>query len=302
MLQLPDGVIAMLSTAHHIFVRPRLAYLAMARIAMALCASAALSVAAQGQQPGTVRGWVRAADGRGVAGARVSLSEHTGRTNEAGAFLLSGVRPGRAALRIQAIGFVTVTHDIIVHIDSGWTGSITLDRLAQLPPIQVTDSGGANSYGSKYDDFFRRRRQGMGIFRTREDFEKLGSSDIVSALQGIPGVRLSATSSPHGAPEIRFRMARCPGNPPNIAIYINNSRVSAFGKNENRGSELTGLTRRRQSEDSVSTCEDCTRIAEILNSIALQDVLFVEFYRGAGEVPGDLGRGDSCASLVVWTR
>ena len=123
---------------------------------------------------------------------------------------------------------------------------------------------------------------------------------MVGALQSIPGVTVSSFQNPYGAPEVRFRMARCPGEPPNLAIYIDGLRVASFGKaTENKGSELSGLFRR---EPSRSTCEECTRMAEVLSSIRLSEIEFVEFYRGPGQIPAELERGDACAALVIWRK
>jgi hypothetical protein len=209
------------------------------------------------------------------------------------------------------LGHQVKLQDIRVSEGSGWSGTIMLGSAPQqLPEIEVDAPFGkppefANI--TKYDDFFRRRRLGFGTFRTRADIEKMGAFDVVSVLQGIPGVKVSFTASPYGAPEVRFQMARCPGQPPNFAIYLNGIRVGLFlEKGENKGSELSSLFRRglgREDEKKTpSSCDDCAKIAEVLSSIPLRDIEFVEFYRGPGQIPSDLDRGDSCAALVIWTR
>ncbi len=172
---------------------------------------------------------------------------------------------------------------------------------SQLPAVTVVAKPNEFAHTTKYDDYFRRSKVGVGVFRSRDDIDRFGATDVTSMLQRIPGVSVSLTSNPHGEQEVRFRMARCPGQPPNIAIYVNGSRIPLHDRTaENKGSELSGLSRQR--DPNKSTCDACSRIAEILQSVALQDLLFLEFYRGPGEMPADLDRGGSCAALVLWTR
>ena len=208
---------------------------------------------------------------------------------------------GPATLRISAIGYGPKDHAIYVSRDSGWTGTIVLDRVAhRLAEVQVVKAPYDFSDMPKYADFFRRRRLGFGTLRTREEIEQMGAPDIVSALRGIPGVRVSSTMTPYGEPEIRFHLARCAGQPPNLDIYIDAKRVALFRNSENRGSDLTGGLRRNTK--AASSCADCVRIGELLSSIPLGEVVAVELYRGASEIPSDLERGDACAALVIWTR
>jgi hypothetical protein len=171
-----------------------------------------------------------------------------------------------------------------------------------LPPVTVKAEKPAEfAHTTKYDDFFRRRKIGTGTFRTHDDLIRMGASDVVGGLQNIPGVSVSLTSHVHGAPEVRFRMPRCSRQPPNIDVYLNGAKVPLFRKySENNGSELSSLTRRRDT--MTSTCEDCIKLAEFLTTLTIADILFMEFYRGAGQIPSDLDRGDACAALVIWTR
>ncbi len=279
---------------------------------LALCFSPS---AAQGQEstPGPVRGLIVDSSGTPIGGALVELVGRgdSVRTSRTGAFAFARVLSGAEVLRIRALGHPVKFQNIRVIGDSGWIGTIVLKATPQrLPEIEVDAPLGkppefANT--AKYDDFFRRRRLGIGTYRTRADIEKMGAFDVVSVLQGIPGVRVSYTTNPYGAPEVRFQMARCPGQPPNFAIYIDGSRVGLFlEKGQNKGSELSGLLsrglERGKDKTKTSTCDDCSKIAEVLSSVLLRDIEFIEFYRGPGQIPSDLDRGDSCAALVIWTR
>lgn len=174
-----------------------------------------------------------------------------------------------------------------------------------LPELTVTTKANrpAKYAGlTRYDDFFRRRNLGIGTFRTRAEIDSSGAHDITSVLQRIPGVSVSSTGNPHGATEIRFRIARCPGQPPNIAFYVDGHRMALFTqRGANQGSELSTLFRPPPRKD-VSSCEDCVKIAEAFASIPFREIELVEFYRGPGQIPPELDRGDACAALVVWTR
>jgi hypothetical protein len=170
-----------------------------------------------------------------------------------------------------------------------------------LPPVTVAEKQPPTLEEAKYAPFFQRKKVGLGTFRTRAEFDSAGATDLVSALQGIPGVAISSTFNPYGQFELRFRMSRCPGQPPNIAIYVDGHRRAVFGRlTGNKGSELSTIFTPKAEEKS--SCEECAKIGEALASIPLSSVQFIEFYRGPGQIPAELDRGDACAALVVWTR
>lgn len=254
---------------------------ALAAAGLAMClfpAGAYGQVATTGQ----VRGTVVAENGTPVKGALVDLVGRAdfARTAETGRFLFQDVHAGPQVLRIRALGFVQKSENILVIGDSGWAGSIVLARAPQaLAEVNVTAPGKPPEFANttKYDDFFRRQKLGQGTFRTRDDIEKMGAADFASVLQRIPGVTVSTTISPHSEPEIRMRLARCPG--PRLAFYVNGTQVAVYGKSPG-----------------------AREMGELLSAMPVSDILFVEFYRGPGQIPNDLERGDACAALVIWTR
>ena len=269
---------------------------------LGLCAGAVAS-----QEPDTasrrllVRGHILDQRGSPVANAQVTTDgRDTARTSEDGVYVVELVSAASAVIRVRALGYREVALRVRVDTSRLSLDTIRLVAVPELPVVIAKAKPDDFAFTSRYDDFFRRRSAGIGTFRTREDIEKVGATDIVALLHGIPGVSVSATNNPYGAPEVRFRMARCSGQPPNIAIYVNGVRVPIGGRRgENRGSELSGMAR-GQAQDS-SSCEGCARIAEVLQSVPLHDLVFLEFYRG-GQVPADLDRGGACAALVMWTR
>ena len=250
----------------------------------------------------SVSGRVIASGGTPVAGAIVELlrQRDSVRTSDSGVFVFPSVAPGDERLSVRAIGYSPKQVDMRVTSDSGWVGVILLDRIAQaLPEVTVKGSPPEFANTDKFDDYFRRRRVGFGTFRSREDILKMGAFDMPAVLKGIPGVTVTGSANMYGEPEIRFRMARCPGMPPNMSVYLNGNRIAHYG---NRGSELSGLTSRRSGTATTSTCEACASLQNLLASIPFTDIQFVEFYRGPGQIPAEYDLGDACAVLGIWTR
>ena len=238
-----------------------------------------------------VRGRVVGPDAAPIAGARVDLMNtgDSARSSISGEFLIRPAKRGKDVLRVRMLGFSLKLLNIEVDSRSGWTGVVKLEPLVPvLPELNVTESAPENPT-TRYSDFYRRQALGIGTFRTREDIERKAAFDMVSVLNGIPGVRLSATTNPHGETEIRMQLARC--KPPRLVIYVNGRKLELF---------LTDPT--EETGSIKSTCRDCVRVHDALSSILLRDVEFVEFYRGPGQIPSELERGDACAALVIWTR
>jgi hypothetical protein len=239
-----------------------------------------------------VRGRVVTADSTPLAGALVDLmnSGDTMRTSGAGEFRFRNARAGRDIVRVRMVGYQLKLTHIEVNGRSGWTGTIVLERVTPvLPEVSVTAEKPEDMMPARYADFHRRQALGIGTFRTREDIEKKAAFDMVSVLQGIPGVRISQTPTPEGETEVRMDLARC--KPPRLALYVDGQKQALF------------LSDPTQSGGGIkSKCPDCVRLYEALSAILLRDVEFVEFYRGPGQIPSELDRGDACAALVVWTR
>ncbi|HKP28779.1 MAG TPA: carboxypeptidase regulatory-like domain-containing protein [Gemmatimonadales bacterium] len=246
------------------------------------------------QDPAPVQGRVIAPDSTRVAGALVEVvrTSDSTRTSATGEFRFARVAVGRQSLRIRMLGYAIKVQDIDVSAASGWSGTIMLEAgTVTLPEVAVTspyDKPEAYANTSKYDDFFRRRKLGIGTFRTREEIEAKASYDLVSVLQGIPSVGVSKTHNFNSETEVRFRLPRC--TPPRVGFYVDGRKVGNF------------LNEPKEGGGIKSICEDCARLAEAMESLHLRDIEFVEFYRGPSQVPPELDRGDSCAALVVWTR
>lgn len=229
------------------------------------------------------------------------------RTPPSGWFEFDGLTPGRHDLRVIAIGYRPVSVTLVVKPISGWSGLIQMTPAeVQLPEVTVTaraDRPPEYIGVARYDDFFRRQRLGFGTFLTRADIDRMGTLDVLGVLRGIPGVVASMNVSPFGAPTASLRIARCPMNPPRIAVYINGNRQYMMDSMTG-GSELSRSSMafvHRKSGSPQSRCDACEELAEVLTSVSIRDVEPVEFYRGVAQIPGDLAR-DVCAVLGIWTR
>jgi hypothetical protein len=256
----------------------------------------------------SVRGTVVSADGAPVAGALVQLARpaDSTRTTDDGTFVFEGVHSGLYAVRIRALGYREKYAHLRVQLNSGWRGTIVVDPIAQqLPRVTVRAKGQSREaeLTTKYADFFRRRRHVAGTFRDRDDFADMGAFDIASALRSIPGVSISSTVNLYGELETRVRIAGC--QPPNLAVYVDGWRAFSPGSR----SQLSGISVSRASNraaetrsSSASRCDECVRLAETLSMVSLLDVMFLEFYRHAGQIPAELDRGGACSALAIWTR
>lgn len=244
-------------------------------VTLLACGASALA----GQTPaGVVRGTVRDMDAVPIRSAIIEFEGRldSTRTSDSGQFAFERVPAGRHAMRVRALGYAPRSVDVVLTDTSGWSGTIELERVAQeLPEVNVVDKPAPFAGTTRYDDFFRRRKAGRGIFRTYEELMDAGAIDLLSALERIPGVRVSTTVNRFGDQQYRFRIARCPGEPPNLAVYLN-------------GNLMPGVSR-------------SGGLSEFLRSIPIRNVLFFEFYRGTSEIPGDIERGDNCAALLIWT-
>jgi hypothetical protein len=221
------------------------------------------------------------------------------RTTADGEFLFRAVSAEDHRVEVRAVGYIPRRMAVRVKEKEGWSGVIVMDRVPQeLPELTVKAAPKPPEFEhtSKYDDYFRRQRLGFGTFRSADDFRKAGTLDMTGALKGIPGVMVSTTGNVYGEPELRMRMARCPGEPPNISIYLNGNRIAKFGE---KGSELSGFGRARPQ---ASTCSACVALQEMVASVPFTDVQFIEFYRGPGQIPAEFDLGDSCAVLAIWTK
>lgn len=163
-----------------------------------------------------------------------------------------------------------------------WRGTIVLQPGSFRLPDVVVDAKNAKpaEYAgtSKYDDFFRRKRVGLGTFISREDIEKSNAFHTIEILRMVPGVRTSIK-----------------GNPALGAVYF--TRCSPRDPDYNVTVWIDGL---RQFPDGGKAASP-EAVGEMISRIGPTNIEMIEIFRGAAQIPGEY-HTDGCAVVAIWTR
>ena len=170
-----------------------------------------------------------------------------------------------------------------------WRGTIVLvPGSERLPDIEVAARNAKParySATTKYDDFFRRQKLGLGTFISREQIEKMNAFHTIEILRGIPGIHVDV-GNPGDPSTADIRIPRC--ELPNhtldkVTVWIDGQRL--IESHAERGLHDDGST----------------RLAEMLERIAPAGIEMVEVFRGPSQIPGEF-HWDGCAAIVIWTR
>ena len=161
---------------------------------------------------GAVRGVVRGAEGRAVAGAQVTLSG-TGlmvRTDSAGRFLLAGTPTGTWTLDVRAIGYAPTLVATNVFPRDTVMRSVTIARATLMDTVRVhARAVAATALGRNLLAFEERRRAGFGRFFGPEDLEKMHLFRFTDLVAWIPGVRLELKGGRERTITMRGFWVRC---------------------------------------------------------------------------------------------
>jgi hypothetical protein len=241
------------------------------------------AAASSGQQPThgvTIRGVVRAADGKGISSAQVS-DHATGlkvSADSSGAFVLPDVPLGDRIIDVRRIGFGAQQFPITLVAGKNRNVALILPPIAQaLPDVNVSDRFAKPArYAStrKYDEFYTRRAQGMGTFLTREDIDRQFKTNTPELLQGVPGLKVKRIGN-----EWRIQSLQCQMGLPSMGAELSDPqkwiRVFIDGMDVGDASELA----------TVNPAE----------------IEAMEIYKGPAELPVE-ARGKGCAAVFIWTR
>jgi TonB family protein len=249
--------------------RVRLSFATGALVPLLVAVSSAGTVYAQGAEPlGGVVGTVRDSTGAGLVGAELSVvgTDLRTRSDESGAFRLTNVRRGTAALRVRRLGFRPTTVEVTVDSGANAPVKVTLARLAQeLTPVLVRAD--RRRYTGPFADFYERRDRGFGRFITRADIERRNPMMFTDLLRQIPGVHLVSTPGIDHAVRIR-------GNSCAPLIWVDGMPLSKLVEFD-------------------------------LDALSPQDIEGIEVYSGISTVPVQFQwvRGEaSCGAIVIWSR
>jgi hypothetical protein len=223
-----------------------------------------------------------------VEGAEVRVvgSTLSAVSSAAGTFRLLVPRDKVVLLHIRRPGFRAQ----LLKTEGAWTGAVLLQPgVFELPEIRVTARYAKPARYSatfKYDDYFRRRRQGIGDFIDREEIDRRAPFTTADLLSGRPGIKASA-SAPGTGTWIYF--ARCNEYPPQVNVYIDGRKQIA----RSIAGGPSVLSAKRVPSNSI--------IGDLLETIAVQDIEMMEIFRGPSELPPEFNDGN-CAAISIWTR
>lgn len=239
--------------------------------AAVLLLGAALAVPAQAQEAdsttATLSGRVVSAMTGGPLGdARVVL-KGSGRgafTDSAGRFTIRDAPAGRDTLQVSLIGFAEEQVPLTLRPDHRTQVTLMLsETVLRVEDITVEVRSPRRELG-KLSGFWDREKQGLGEFITPREIEEADPQNGSDLLRMVPGIRVGAVR--FGRAPVTFSRSR-QGCPP---TYF-----------------LDGVLRQDMHIDDLNR----------------DDLLAIEVYRGASEVPPQFKFGGrSCGTIVIWTR
>lgn len=246
---------------------------------LALIAGAAgvCDVLAQQQlpQPARMHGQVvNRSSAAGIPGVTIVLTGdgRTVATDSAGRYAFGNLPAGPLRFQVRAPGFQATQFVVDVTAGDDIARTIELDASAggpsptSLGPV-VTEAVGGGSY--RLLDFERRRRTGRGQYLTDDEIQKSGAASLQDATRGMRGLTLHCGGSADvaGGNGCRIQVNRAPMNCQ--PQYVIDGRV------DNMFGPLTPI----------------------------RDIVGLEVYVGATDVPGEFaGSNSACGVVVVWTR
>lgn len=204
-------------------------------------------------------------------------------TDSAGRFLVRELAVGQHVVRVRRIGFKPQYLSATLVAGEAREFNIILEAGPhELPEVKVTARLAKPieyAWTTKYDEFFHRRRVGLGKFITREEFEKKNPYRTSSILFEIPGVNVRFSG--HERTEIWFTGCN------RISVWIDGFQV--------RVTPQSGPGSRRGAGPTPAD------IGELISRILPSQIELVEVYSGPARMPAEY-LGDSCAAIAFWTR
>lgn len=203
-----------------------------------------------------------------------------------GRFSLSGIEAGEAVVRIRRIGYGAQYFGATFRPGESRDVEIVLIPGAlELPEIKVTARSAKPieyAWTTRYDDFFRRRLVGLGVYRSRDYIERAHPFRTANLLTGIAGIHLRFRhSGPSGTDVIFNRCER-------VSVWIDGSKQ--------RFPEIPEDRRRRFPKEGTGMA-----LSELLERVSPSQIEMIEVYRGPSEMPAEF-IDDSCGAVAMWTR
>jgi hypothetical protein len=251
----------------------------------------------------TISGTVIEAGGAPVEGAEVRFvgTDAKVMTSVDGAFRLIGPRRPNILVQIRRPGYSAQ----LLKLDGDWRGTILLERgVFQLPEIQVSAryaKPARYAATTKYDDYFRRRRLGLGQFIDHDAIERRLPLRTENILEGQAGIRVNSRP-PGSADGTVISFSRCNEFPPAINVYVDGRKLIPEGASlallNNQSAVM--FARPTPAEQELRK-RIRAMVGEMLDRVNPRDIEMVEIFRGPGELPAEFNDGN-CGAVVIWTR
>ena len=234
------------------------------------------SVNAGSQEVGILTGTVTAVNAVPVARARVTISETAlaTATDSSGAFRVAQIPAGMRILEIRMLGYAPLA--LPVEVLAGETLNLELalsPEAVVLKPVEVD----AAAPDRALRGFTARRARGAGRYFDEEELIRMQPRVFTDILRRIAGVQIQ----------------------PGIERYGTGSSVQ-MGRNSG------GMgTRTCPVEFFVNGSPFPSRDGNINHYIAPEEVVAVEVYNGAAQIPQEFSNGaynTRCGVVVIWTR
>jgi len=208
-----------------------------------------------------------------------------------GAFRFSTSRSSEVLLQVRRPGFQSQ----LLTLHESWKGTVLLEPgTYQLPDVQVTARYAKPvryAGTTKYDDYFRRRRQGLGEFIDREEIDRRNPIHTTDILEGRPGIKVMQSVM---TSTTLVAFARCNEYPPRINVYVDGHKLIP----------INGVVAGRTQSAFARSAKDpeiAGMVGEMLSRVNPAEVELMEIFRGPGELPPDFNDGN-CGAVVIWTR
>lgn len=184
-------------------------------------------------------------------------------TDSTGSFTIRNAPPGRDTVRVSLIGFAD--EQVPLTLKPGHVTRVTLMLSETVLRVEdITVEVRRRQEIGKLSGFWERERRGLGAFVTPEEVERKNPQHPSALLRGIPGVQVGAYT--FGRASIRITRSRSDCDP---TYYVDGTISQNFH----------------------------------LDDMNRDDIMALEVYRGASEVPPRFRfQGGTCGVIVVWTR
>jgi iron complex outermembrane receptor protein len=202
-------------------------------------------------------------------------------TDSTGRFVFPELAPGDYTIRFRRLGFASETFTLALSKGESKDVSVVLSaRPYALPDIDVKGQlvkPVEYGYTHKYDDFFLRKKVGLGGYLTRADIERLRPLDTPRLVSLVPGVVLFFSD----AQNVDVKIRSCE----TIGVWIDGAKQ--------RSPEFYRRWRNQRDMAAIAA-------GYFLSRILPSQIELVEVYRGPAEMPAEF-LPDECA-IVIWTR